>query len=1020
MSPGGRRGVVRLAGRWICCVLAAAVFVGGCARESAVSRSGPVGTCCDADGWVEVPGDHPWVDSGVDVVAGQALTISAHGAVSVRRSQLASADVPHQVGPEGTFFFEDAVAEEDFPLPAGGRGPAPCYALIGRIGDGPPFFVGQRISLTAAGSGRLLLGTNDFDHSDNAGAFHVHISRRESVQPLRLEQPIHYVEAPAGPVPGAAVVVFYMDGLRPDVIREMAAMGHLPHIRRYFLEGGVWLQHAFTAFPSDTITSNGTMWTGCFSDRHGVKGQVRFSRRTLVSESYLEPLGPNRSARLLSPQGIDRVLHETQAASVRLVRGEEAGERWRQTHATDVEPLYARLRAQRQDWATGVLPVMTEMPPVLWTRSLVRDLPYLQAHQAWNYIDDANAHYAARHLLGRDSPVTIIWLPETDTVSHKQSRGQFGMTRRTIARADLLIGRVVRELELRHRLDRTYLMLVSDHGHHGGRTTHLAHFDLSTDVLYKPREITPDGRWVGGGWGLSVREHRWVNQHRGDSGSEFVFVDGYSDGVARIFLPRGHYRSRDWTSPARPAELFAYRIADHLPPLNLVESLTATTAFHSSGRLEHPVDLVLVKLSEDSILISTHDRGHAVVRRRRDPHGRWLYRYMPVADLHPQPDGNLGYRPVENPAVDPLELYRHAPARLLEYEHDERMWLYLTAESRYPDGVVALARHMLWQENLQYREQEFAPDLVVTARSGWYFGHQASPGTMHGYPFADSMTATWMICGPNIRRGARVVAPCRLVDLTPTILQIVGMEIPPDEVDGRPLTEIYVTESGRSDDAERRPLYWADVDLQAWAALEYTPLPASPDLPWSVNRPDSPLDLNNIAYNALSIGDWSPMRLADDALFPFTRGHGPLMRFVDRADERLRHVPFRPVGEGFEALDLTEVALADYSLSSLGNIKRIDNSVDWLQARALSIDRSVAGTLGQRRLTGTRLLHAGVDTAQSGFWELWRFTQRVIVQVLDETVLNGIEDNADRTINAFRAGPAEIVVEPHAAGAATR
>ncbi len=61
------------------------------------------------------------------------------------------------------------------------------------------------------------------------------------------------------------------------------------------------MQNAFTGFPSDTITSNGTMWTGCFSDRHGLKGQVSFSRRTLESKSYLDPMGPSRSARHVGP-----------------------------------------------------------------------------------------------------------------------------------------------------------------------------------------------------------------------------------------------------------------------------------------------------------------------------------------------------------------------------------------------------------------------------------------------------------------------------------------------------------------------------------------------------------------------------------------------------------------------------------------------------------------------------------------------------------------------------------------------
>src|SRR5204863_466026 len=87
-----------------------------------------------------------------------------------------------------------------------------------------------------------------------------------------------WVDVGGGPAANCSVVVFYIDGLRPDVVEEMAAMDHIPNLKKHFVEGGSHLCNAFTAFPSDTITSNGTMWTGCFSDRHGVKCQVRFSR----------------------------------------------------------------------------------------------------------------------------------------------------------------------------------------------------------------------------------------------------------------------------------------------------------------------------------------------------------------------------------------------------------------------------------------------------------------------------------------------------------------------------------------------------------------------------------------------------------------------------------------------------------------------------------------------------------------------------------------------------------------------
>ncbi len=281
--------------------------------------------------------------------------------------------------------------------------------------------------------------------------------------------------------------------------------------------------------------------------------------------------------------------------------------------------------------------MMTEMPPILWSRSLVREMPYFHMQEAWNYIDDANAHYARWHLIDHEKPVTIIWLPETDSVSHKKSRGQFGLTRRTIARADQLIGQVVKQVRDRNRLCRTYFLLVSDHGHHGGRDSHLSQFDLANQFFFHPRELSRDGQWVGGGLGLSVRQHRSWNQHVEDTGREFVFIDGDSDGAARLFLPRGHYHSRDWQAAYRPADLLAYRIAPHLPPVNLVNSLVAVKAVHGSGCEEHPIDLVLMRLDDCSILISTSDRGQAVIDRHYRDDGKWWYRYTVVENVGPRP-----------------------------------------------------------------------------------------------------------------------------------------------------------------------------------------------------------------------------------------------------------------------------------------------------------------------------------------------------------------------------------------------
>ena len=479
--------------------VALATVFAGCAGDLAAPKHVARGSDPDearSASSVVVSAAQVWTDTQYTIRHGQTLTITASGDIIACSPGPGDKHAVAEVGPEGTYLFPDDAVDREFPLPAGSQGPAPCYGLIARIGDGDPFFVGRGRSFTADRSGPLQLGVNDYDVSDNAGQFLVDVDLTGSERPVLHERVVDG-RAPSGrPEAGSSVVVFYLDGLRPDVVREMAAMGHLPHIRRHFLDGGSWLASTFTAFPSDTITSNGTMWTGCFSDRHGIKGQVNFSRRRLSSASNLDPFGPQRTAQWLSPQGVDKVLQQSQAAAVGMLQGPEGREAWLQVRQSSVPPLYELLQNHGENWAVGVLPVMTEVPPPLWSRSLTRQMPYFQTHRAWEYMDDANADYAVKNLLGRREKVTIIWLPETDTCSHKNCRGQFGLTRRTIAQADLLLGNVVDELAAQGRLESTYLMRVSDHGHVGGRDTHLSQFDLATDYFVHPRRVnrTANGR----------------------------------------------------------------------------------------------------------------------------------------------------------------------------------------------------------------------------------------------------------------------------------------------------------------------------------------------------------------------------------------------------------------------------------------------------------------------------------------------------------------------------------------------
>jgi hypothetical protein len=240
-------------------------------------------------------------------------------------------------------------------------------------------------------------------------------------------------------------------------------------------------------------------------------------------------------------------------------------------------------------------------------------------------------------------------------------------------------------------------------------------------------------------------------------------------------------------------------------------------------------------------------------------------------------------------------------------------------------------------------------------------------------------------------------------------------------------------------------MFWEDFDLRAWQPLSYTPSAEYGHMPLSINQPNSGWDINNITYNAISIGDWSVFRLVDDVLSPINPGSRVKKKqlldpveaeeprtaesrrprnngfedlkvpgislTVDSVDQRAAHARRAWVGDGVRALNVPQVTLGDYSLTSAGNMKRVDQVVDWLQERGTRLDSKLATRTHHRTVLGSPATNSVIDSVQKGFWETYRFAQRIVVQILDEMVLNGIENGVDSTINVFRSTPAEVIVE---------
>jgi hypothetical protein len=114
---------------------------------------------------VQLTGEASWVDTGIDVQAGEHVLVSATG-------KLRYTDANNDNGPEGLARgFKDLLRV--LPLNETGRG-----ALIGRIGDqdtAEPFAIGARRDVLAPVSGRLSVGINQTSSDIGDGNYTVRI-----------------------------------------------------------------------------------------------------------------------------------------------------------------------------------------------------------------------------------------------------------------------------------------------------------------------------------------------------------------------------------------------------------------------------------------------------------------------------------------------------------------------------------------------------------------------------------------------------------------------------------------------------------------------------------------------------------------------------------------------------------------------------------------------------------------------------------------------------------------------------
>ncbi|MHC4197602.1 MAG: alkaline phosphatase family protein [Planctomycetota bacterium] len=974
---------------------------------------------------IKVPATQAWTKTDVPVQSGQSMHIQAQGKIEISKWRYFGRDYQYVVKPNGTYDFSDKVKNNVFPLPAAVAGPAPCYALIGKIGEnGDIFLIGNDAVVEAKNSGDLYLGINDFDVTDNRGDFYAKVDLYNQIPWELVKKDTRKIEKGTGragkPVENPNVLIIYVDGLDYTVLTEMAYKGYLPNIKKLFFDNGINFPYTFTVFPSTTWTTTACVLSGNFSDLTGIKSDAFLDKRVNKMRHFFTPYGPLTSSRRMDPDIWDKIVDED-------------------PRREKLPTIFSRLDESKVPHWASVMPITPYQQPTFYDESLTKTVRIAGTHQIKPRFDAINTEFTVNYVIKQKFDVMYTWLPGADANSHETPRGQWGGARKKIFLIDKNIGEMVDKLKLEGKYDRTYIILYSDHGHMGGKTFINQAFDITNDFFYKSI-VDKDGDGEldeGSGLGFNVQyvqhDEALHREHIDKSANNFMAVGEMGYGAAVVYLPYKHKYSRNFRTTNSYYDLAHYQVHPTMKPVNVLNLLLSEDRSETNKYPDlvgnKPIDMVIVPAARDnnSTLVINSQGLQGLIEMRNNGNGPrdFEYRYSIISDFDQDQEGNNSYTKLEAltaggvAAEDPFH-YTASPSfrkhigenpNWFNQFHTGREWLAATKETEYPNAVVTFAHFTKWDESIDNLQGRFAPDFGVTPKRGWNFQTDERLATDHGYPLFDSVRVPFFITGPNIKKGFVNTTPHINIDMLPTVLEIMGVEYDPEELDGKACLDIYEEEvqEGPLVVRDERVAFYTDTGMPFY----YPPKVAKTG--YNMHNLDNPYDMHYLVSNVATTYRQQGVRLADsvldvaipgDPVRPFDtatsaigrswKGSNPDSLFVQRTSQFVEALRIKQ----FDVSDGISMIIFQFYFTK-NNLDRAHLLIDWIQDVGGDFNRLIGEPVhhGQKGLLPGQALNAPIDGVQFVARKLEKMVVEVATRAGYRTIF-GAEHVIGRTHNA--------------------
>jgi len=502
--------------------------------------------------------------------------------------------------------------------------------------------------------------------------------------------PLTFAQDGAVDLPTSSAVIFFVDGVNRRVMERLLERGSLPNIDRLFVRGGVKVEHAITSLPSITYPNAVSILTGRFPGHHGVLGNRWFDRRRMICRDY----GTAATYR--------DVNDDFQCPTIYDILSD---------HFTVNVQCHTR---------RGVTVTFDN-----WAASGIDWFLHAYSNVDRRVGDCMEPVVGVARRVGRWPTVLFNYFPGVDEVGHRYGPDS-ARYREALQVADRAIGKVVDAIVTAGLADRTYFVLLTDHGH----------------VPHTAERMIDAVEWLRQHFGWRIYPGRTPDD---DYVANFARLKPYDAVVIcgafrRLVI---HLRgSRGWAYPPSREEI-----------TRILDPAAADPAAGDQGLLDLPgAGLICTRAGPDSVnVISAH--GAATVERRIKGVQRFYRLVCSQADNGHAggPQDVLGYRCTP-------ELASFVDAGW----HSSREWLAATASTRYPDFVPQV---------VEMFDTPRAGDIVVFAAADWSFNDRFIGG--HGSCLAQDMHVPMYFAGPDLPPGGSI-DHARLVDVMPTVLDLLG------------------------------------------------------------------------------------------------------------------------------------------------------------------------------------------------------------------------------------------------------